>query len=92
LSFASGSRRRDAARHRGGLATPTKAKASLANKEEENGLLACEYSVLVSDDPEKAANLDPGHTKSQELKPGGGPRPVPHSFNVANSAEYSRPM
>jgi len=63
LSFASGSRRRDAARHRGGLATPTKAKASLANKERENGLLACEYQAQFSGDPEKAANLVPGHTK-----------------------------
>ncbi len=77
LSFASGSRRRDAALHRGGLATPTKAKASLANKEEENGLLACEYSVLFSDDPERAANLDPGHTNALEPNRGAGQGPFP---------------
>jgi len=34
------------------------------DKEEENGLLACEYSVLFSGDPEETANFDPGHAKS----------------------------
>jgi len=34
------------------------------DKEEENGLLACEYSALFSGDPEWPANVDPGHTKA----------------------------
>jgi len=47
----------------GRIGHPDQGEGLAYKKEEENGLLACEYSVLFSRDPDKTADLDPGHTK-----------------------------
>jgi hypothetical protein len=68
---------------------PDQGEGLAYKKEEENGLLACEYSVLFSRDPDETANFFPGHTKSLESKRGGGISPVPHSLNLARFGKKS---